>query len=162
MVGDTFALGCAMDSANIYADKRWYQELNPDAGNAEYQTPCGMYKPNCGIDNIMVSFGHDEYLAIVLKQHEKDKQGVPNVKPLPKEAIYQVRFHSFYPWHTPRGEARGYTHLANEEDWRCLPLLKALQKADLYSKSPNLPPMDELKTLYNGLIRDHFTPLVRW
>jgi len=159
MVGDTFVLGCALDSANIYSNKGWYKEHNPDAKVAEYGSVDGIYEPRCGFGQCLLSFGHDEYLAMVLDQHEQDKKGV---KPLPKEAVYMVRFHSFYPWHTPKAGARGYTHLASEEDWRCLPLLKALQKADLYSKSPDMPPIDELQQFYGQLIRAHFTPLVRW
>jgi len=159
MVGDTLVMGCALDSANIYAGKGWYKAHNPDAQVPEYQTPLGIYTANCGFDQVIMSYGHDEYLATVLDQHEKEKTGV---KALPKEAIYQIRFHSFYPWHSPKNGARGYTQLASEEDWRNLPLLKALQKADLYSKSPNMPPIEELQKLYGGLIRDHFSPLVRW
>merc|ERR1712127_454118 len=115
----------------------------------------GIYKPNCGFDNVCVSFGHDEYLAIVLNGHRMDVEKcrangeeVPS-KELPKEAIYVVRFHSFYPWHTPRSGVRGYTHLASEEDWRMLPLLKALQKSDLYSKTKELPEMEELQVFYD-------------
>jgi len=159
MVGDTFVLGCALDEANIYSDKAWYQQHNPDAQVPEYQSALGMYRAQCGFDKCLLSFGHDEYLAMVLEQHEREKSGV---KPIPAEGIYQVRFHSFYPWHTPKAGARGYTHLASEDDWRCLPLLKALQKADLYSKSPDMPPVEELSVFYGKLIRDHFCPLVRW
>jgi len=52
--------------------------------------------------------------------------------------------------------------LANDEDWRLLPLLKALQKADLYSKSPDMPPVEELKVFYDGLVSKHFGTKVRW
>lgn len=51
----------------------------------------------------MMSFGHDEYMYRVL---------VGNDSKLPKEALYMVRFHSFYPWHT----GGDYDYLCNDED----------------------------------------------
>lgn len=62
-----------------------------------------MYSPNTGLENINMSFGHDEYLYRVL---------VRNGTTLPKEALYCVRYHSFYPWHND-GE---YRYLCNQKD----------------------------------------------
>lgn len=166
-VGDTFVLGCDFDSANIFADRGFYKQ-NPDASNRSFQGRYGKYKPSCGLEQLLMSFGHDEYLAIVLQGHAHDVErrraageDVP-LKHLPREAIYMVRFHSFYPWHSPRGANRGYGHLVNEEDWRLLPLLKALQKSDLYSKTKELPNVEELQHFYGRLIREHFLPTLRW
>ena len=91
-----------------------------------------------------MSFGHDEYLYQVLAR---------NIHRLPAEALYIIRYHSFYPWHSPRGGERGYTELADKRDWLLLPLLKAFQKADLYSKARDIPKRDELRDYYYGLIR---------
>ena len=41
-----------------------------------------MYEPNCGLDNLMMSWGHDEYLYRMLKFN--------NAK-LPDEALYMIR-----------------------------------------------------------------------
>lgn len=62
-----------------------------------------MYKPNCGLDQLLLSWGHDEYLYNLLI-HNKSK--------LPKEALYMIRYHSFYPWHA----GGDYSHLTNEQD----------------------------------------------
>lgn len=62
-----------------------------------------MYKPNCGLDQVLMSFGHDEYLYQVL---------VKNGTSLPEEALYCVRYHSFYPWHT----GGDYDYLCNDKD----------------------------------------------
>mmetsp|Transcript_25746 Transcript_25746/g.53378 ORF Transcript_25746/g.53378 Transcript_25746/m.53378 type:complete len:363 (-) Transcript_25746:639-1727(-) len=166
-VGDTFVVGCDFDPANIFAEKGFHKS-NPDADNSAFQGRYGIYKPNCGLKQLLLSFGHDEYLALVLEGHaeavEQRKaigEEVP-VKQLPKEAIYMVRFHSFYPWHTPRGNGRGYLHLASKEDWRLLPLVKALQKSDLYSKTKDLPDIEELQAFYGKLIQEHFLPSLRW
>ncbi|VDM34547.1 unnamed protein product, partial [Toxocara canis] len=50
-----------------------------------------MYKEGCGLDNLLMTWGHDEYLYQVLKNHNST---------LPAEALYAIRFHSFYPYHT--------------------------------------------------------------
>lgn len=62
-----------------------------------------MYKENCGLENVLLSWGHDEYLYHMLKH---------NKSTLPKEALAMIRFHSFYPWHT----GGDYQHLTNEKD----------------------------------------------
>ena len=71
-----------------------------------HSTKYGIYEPNCGLDKIMMSWGHDEYLYQVLKA---------NGSKLPDEAHYMIRFHSFYPWHT----GGDYGHLINETD-KCM------------------------------------------
>lgn len=62
-----------------------------------------MYKPNCGVNNLMMSWGHDEYLYRVLKHNQST---------LPEMAHYIIRYHSFYPWHT----SNDYEHLAAPGD----------------------------------------------
>lgn len=62
-----------------------------------------MYEPNCGLDKLVMSWGHDEYLYRMLV-HNKTK--------LPPQALKIIRFHSFYPWHS----AGDYAHLLKEED----------------------------------------------
>lgn len=62
-----------------------------------------MYEPNCGVQNLMMSWGHDEYLYRFLKH---------NKSTLPDEARNIIRFHSFYPWHS----SGDYKHLCNSEE----------------------------------------------
>jgi len=54
-----------------------------------------------------------------------------HVHTLPEEALYIVRFHSFYAHH----QGHGYDHLMDETDKKMLPWLQAFQKCDLYSKT---------------------------
>ena len=54
---------------------------------------------------MFMSWGHDEYMAQVLENNLDKHQ-------LPDEAIYMIRFHSFYPWHTPKSKTRGYQEYA--------------------------------------------------
>jgi inositol oxygenase len=62
-----------------------------------------MYKPKCGLKNLLMSWGHDEYLYQVLKH---------NKSTLPNEALAMIRYHSFYPWHA----GGDYMHFCTKED----------------------------------------------
>ena len=111
IVGDTFPVGCSFDPANVLHARAFWRE-NPDWkwDTSEYCDPIGpLYTRGGGLEQLLMSWGHDEYLAMVLERHAACA--------LPPEAIYVIRFHSFYPWHTPRrGAARGYTALASARD----------------------------------------------
>ena len=86
IVGDTFPVGCAYSDLVVFPS---YFENNPDFQNPIYQDRFGIYSPNCGYDNILMSWGHDEYLYYVLKDY------------LPSEASYIIRYHSFVNVHHP-------------------------------------------------------------
>lgn len=62
-----------------------------------------MYEPHAGLENLMLSWGHDEYMYQVLKH---------NKSTLPQHALNIIRFHSFYPWHS----SGDYEHLMKPED----------------------------------------------
>lgn len=143
VVGDTFATGCA------YSDKIVYSEFfvdNPDSNVPEYQTPNGIYEEHCGIDNVEVSWGHDEYLYHVVKDY------------LPDPALAMIRYHSFYPWH----KEGAYAHLMNEKDAEQLEWVKAFNPYDLYSKSATRPDEAQLRPYYEDLIAEFFPPTLRW
>ena len=139
VVGDTFPVGCRFSDQNIFYSRKFHRK------NRDYRkyNSIGIYKKHCGFNKLHMSYGHDEYLASVLEL---------NKTRLPKEAIYIIRFHSFYAWHNPKNSpVRGYTNLAGDYDWYMLPLLKAFQKADLYSKK---------NSKNHTFIKKLFTPLV--
>ncbi|XP_068526329.1 inositol oxygenase [Anas acuta] len=142
VVGDTFPVGCKVQSSVVFSDSTFHQ--NPDSRDPRYSTECGMYQPHCGLENVLMSWGHDEYMYRVMKF---------NNFALPKEAFYMVRFHSFYPWHA-HGD---YGHLCSEEDLRMLPWVKELNKFDLYTKQEELPAVQELRGYYQSLI-DKYCP----
>ncbi|KAK3711740.1 hypothetical protein QZH41_018480 [Actinostola sp. cb2023] len=117
-----------------------------------YSSEYGIYSENCGLDNVTMSWGHDEYMYRVLKG---------NYCMIPQEAsgMYMIRYHSFYPWHTS-GE---YNHLCNDKDREMLPWVIEFNKFDLYSKSDEVPDMDVLKPYYQGLIDKYCGPgLLKW
>ncbi|CAF3897921.1 unnamed protein product [Rotaria sp. Silwood2] len=149
VVGDTFPVGCQF-SDKIVLHKTTF-EKNPDLNNEIYSTKYGIYKPNCGLDQCTMSWGHDEYLYRVLINH-------PTCT-LPDEGLYIIRYHSFYPWHT----GNDYMYLCNEKDLRMLEWVQRFQKFDLYSKDDNdLPNIDELESYYLSLIEKYIPGIVAW
>ena len=138
VVGDTFPLGNKLDPNYVYYEKN-YHKNNSDLN-------LNIYIDNCGFNNVVFNWGHDEYLARLLTKFSN----------LPKEAIYIIRYHSFYSWHTPKNKKRGYINLASEYDWYMLPILKAFQKADLYSKNDNIPDFFGIKHIFSKLVEKYF------
>lgn len=133
VVGDTFPVGCA------YSDKIIYPEFfkeNPDYNDERYNTKYGVYEPNCGLRNVHMSWGHDEYIYQMMKDH------------LPEEGLYMLRYHSFYAWH----REGAYDHLLDDHDRAMLKWVKLFNPYDLYTKSPEKPNWDELKQYYTDLI----------
>jgi len=84
VVGDTFPVGCAYSDKIVFPE---YFAANPDRHRPELQTQYGIYEPHCGLANVHMSWGHDAYIAHVVKDY------------MPEEALYMLRYHSFYPWH---------------------------------------------------------------
>src|SRR6201997_1325149 len=70
VVGDTFPVGCAWSTDIVFHE---YFAKNPDRNVAEYQTKYGIYEPNCGLENVHMSFGHDGYIAEGLKNNLPDE-----------------------------------------------------------------------------------------
>lgn len=140
VVGDTFPVGCAFDEKIVFYD---FLKENPDSSHDVYKTKLGVYNEKCGFDNLLMSFGHDEYLYQVLKN---------NICLLPEEALYVIRYHSFYPWH----HEGSYDYFANEKDLVLLPLLKAFQKCDLYSKVNVDLDVKAILPYYQDLITKYF------
>jgi len=146
VVGDTLPLGCQFDSSIVFYD---YLKENPDFNNSNYSSKYGIYKEGIGLENVILSFGHDEYMYQVCKQ---------NGSTLPPQALQVIRYHSFYPWHT----SGAYQYLMNEEDKESLFWVKEFQKHDLYSKVVEKPNVDELLPYYKGLIEKYFPSTLRW
>lgn len=143
VVGDTFPVGCAWSNEIVFPE---YFRNNSDTNVPEYQTNFGMYEPNCGLENVHMSFGHDGYIAEVMKPY------------LPDEALYMLRFHSFYAWH----RHGAYTHLTNEKDAAMLEWVKKFNPYDLYSKGHAKPNLRELKPYYDELFDEFLPEKLEW
>lgn len=143
VVGDTFPVGCAWSDQVVFPE---YFQANPDRNVAEYQTKYGIYEPGCGLEKLHLSFGHDGYIAEVMKPY------------LPDEALYMLRFHSFYAWH--RQDA--YKYFENEKDKAMLPWVRKFNPYDLYSKGHTKPDLMQLKPYYDELFAEFLPAKLAW
>ena len=139
VVGDTFPVGCAYSDKIVFAE---FLADNPDSQVSRYQTPGGIYEEGCGLDNVLMSWGHDEYMYHVAKDY------------LPPEALYMIRYHSFYPGHRDGA----YGHLMNAADRKYFNAVKAFNPYDLYTKSAERPNADALRSYYEELWAEFFPP----
>ena len=91
IAGDTFPVGCAFDESivhhkvgllsssyywrnisnyyfnHIYGfyDALQHFKESPDYYNPAYNTKYGVYSEGCGLENVMMSWGHDDYMYLV-------------------------------------------------------------------------------------------------
>ena len=136
VVGDTFPVGCKYSDKIVYPE---FFELNPDATDERYNTKYGVYTPNCGLRNVSLSWGHDEYVYQMMKPY------------LPEPALYMLRYHSFYSQHRDNA----YDHLMDAHDHEMFEWVKLFNPYDLYSKNPTPPDWPSLKPYYESLVKKY-------
>ncbi len=146
VVGDTFPVGCAFSHRIVYPE---FLVDNPDYSDSQLNSPLGMYASGCGLRNVHLSWGHDEYLHHVVTQ-----AGCA----LPEPALYMIRFHSFYAWH----REQEYEHLTDDHDRQMLPWVRKFNSYDLYSKSPERLDWTRLAPHYTALIDKYLPGELRW
>jgi inositol oxygenase len=137
VVGDTFPVGCAYSNQIVFPE---FFAANPDSRVPDYQTLHGIYEPNCGLDRVDMSWGHDEYIYSVTKNF------------LPEPAQYMLRYHSFYAAH----RHGAYRHLMNDHDVEMFGWVRKFNSYDLYSKGADRPKLREVKPYYDDLIAEYF------
>lgn len=143
VVGDTFPVGCAFSDKVVYPE---FFAANPDTDDPQLSTECGIYEKGCGLDRVHLSWGHDEYLYQVVKPY------------LPEEALYMIRYHSFYAAH----RENAYDHLMDDRDRAQFRWVRAFNPYDLYSKSDAPPDVSALRPYYTDLIGRYFPPTLAW
>ena len=148
VVGDTYAVGCNFPETIVYFET---MKENPDYINDLYNTKYGIYKPNCGITNLHITTGHDEYLYNVLQKNLNHT--------FPEKYQNIIRFHSFYPWHT----GGSYREFMTSDDEIILKDVLDFNKFDLYSKGEhNFKVTDDIKKYYNNLLDLFFPEPLLW
>lgn len=143
VVGDTFPTGCAYSDRIVFP--KFFAD-NPDSQDARYRSRLGVYADGAGLDNVVLSWGHDEYIYNVCKDY------------LPDEGLYMLRYHSFYPWHR-EGE---YDYLCDAKDRAHLSWVQAFNPYDLYTKSHAKPDVEALRPYYEDLIGEFFPARINW
>ena len=143
VVGDTFPVGCAFRESVVYPE---LFADNPDVKEARFQGRLGVYEAGCGLANVRLSWGHDEYMYHVVRDY------------LPDEALYMIRYHSFYAAHLKRD----YEDLMDERDQRMFEWVRAYNPYDLYSKSPEPKDANALRPYYEALIAKYLPARLRF
>lgn len=163
VVGDTFPVGCAFDEKIVLSKYFNPQEPmphsddallrqgwhgNPDARHPEYGTKLGVYEEGTGLDNLTITFGHDEYLFQVLNDNCKLHAG----------ALRMIRYHSLYPIHN----AGAYGYLLTDRDHDILKGVRHFNQFDLYSKVEKKPDVQALTPYYKELVEEYFPKPLQW
>lgn len=143
VVGDTFPTGCQFSNKIVFPQ---FFADNPDSQNPRFQSTLGIYEPGCGLDKVQLSWGHDEYIYHVMKDY------------LPDEALYMLRYHSFYPWH----RENEYVELTNNQDREMLQWVQKFNPYDLYTKNHAKPDAKALRPFYEDLISKYFPAKLDW
>jgi inositol oxygenase len=133
VVGDTFPVGCKFSEKIVYPE---FFDANPDSTNPRFSSDLGIYEEGCGLRNVTLSWGHDEYMYHITRDF------------LPEPAQYMIRYHSFYAWH----RENEYDFLCDDNDREMLCWVRKFNPYDLYSKCPVPPKWSELKPYYEDLI----------
>nr|CDJ83577.1 Protein of unknown function DUF706 domain containing protein [Haemonchus contortus] len=147
VTGDTYPVGCAPSDTIVFGIDSF--EGNPDLQNPKYNTEFGMYSAGIGLENLKMCWSHDEYMYQVLINHGST---------LPEEALYAIRFHSFYPYHAHNA----YRQFMNEKDRQLESAVLELNSCDLYSKNDEKPDIEEVKPYYQSLIDKYIPGEVKW
>jgi inositol oxygenase len=143
VVGDTFPVGCAWSDKIVYPE---FFKNNPDYTNPEYQTKYGVYQKGCGLRNVNMSWGHDEYVYQMMKDY------------LPEGGLYMLRYHSFYAWHR-EGQ---YEYLLDDHDRSMLKWVELFNPYDLYSKNPVPPDWTKLQPYYEDLVAKYLPATLKF
>lgn len=143
VVGDTFVTGCRLPECCVLYDEA--ARLHPEFHAYDQ---LGVYSAGCGLDRLVLSFGHDEYLYRVLERNRAQHS-------LSQRGMRIIRYHSLYPWHS--GDA--YTHFMSAGDEATLKDVREFNAFDLYSKpgADAFVVTDSMREYYRGLLDTYFT-----
>ncbi|MFM7251375.1 MAG: inositol oxygenase family protein [Planctomycetaceae bacterium] len=143
VVGDTFPVGCRFSERIVFHE---YFAANPDAGREEYASELGIYAPGCGLGELLLSWGHDEYLYHVVRPY------------LPEPALAMIRWHSCYPVH----REGAYDCFLTDHDRELLAWVRDFNRFDLYTKRDARMDVGALRPYWQGLIDRHFPAEIAW
>uniref|UniRef100_G1MUV2 Inositol oxygenase n=1 Tax=Meleagris gallopavo TaxID=9103 RepID=G1MUV2_MELGA len=128
VVGDTFPVGCKVQKSVVFHDSTFHN--NPDIRDPRYNTECGMYQPHCGLENVLMSWGHDGERG----GHTETQN----------------------PLHGGAG-GEDRSRPRRPPTYRPRRPLRVRGKFDLYTKQEDLPDVRELQGYYQALI-DKYCP----
>lgn len=145
VVGDTYIVGCDPVNSIIFKESL---AGNEDMAGGKF----GIYKAGCGLNELLLAYGHDEYLYQVLVRNRQ-------LHKLTERYMRIIRYHSFYPWHT--GGDYMWAMGGGEEDKQTLQDVRLFNKFDLYSKDDRVneeEAVGEASRMYFKSLLDLFFP----
>ena len=134
--GDTWILGYNGYKHTVFPEYEPYDKSDLE------------YKEKCGMDNLICTWGHDEYLYNILRRHSY----------LPEVALKVIRYHSLYPWH----KDGAYMEFCTETDLKVLDWVKLFNNYDLYTKHDKTIVPDDLWPYYNDIIAKYIPGNIDW
>jgi inositol oxygenase len=134
--GESFPLGCRF-ATDIQGAQHF--TANPDRRRRIYNSPLGIYQPQCGLESVFMSWQANEYLYLLLLLNETK---------MPPAALFILRHQKFHTLKT------SYSALCSPENLSWLPLLSSFRDLTTYRKVdvPNRLPPAELRKHYELLI----------
>jgi inositol oxygenase len=143
VVGDTFPVGCGHSDKIVYPE---FFAANPDSTNEKFNNKLGIYTQNCGLRNVHMSWGHDEYVYQMMKDY------------IPEPGLYMLRYHSFYSQH----REKAYNHLMDAHDHEMFKWVDLFNPYDLYSKNPTPPDWKKLRPYYEDLVAKYLPATLKF
>lgn len=143
VVGDSYPVGCTFSDKIVFSE---FFKDNADRYDPRYNTKYGVYEPNCGLENVHMTWGHDEYVYHMMQPY------------LPEQALYMLRYHSFYPQH----RENAYSHLMTAHDHELFKSVALFNPYDLYSKSPVVPDWNKLRPYYEDLVAKYLPATLKF
>lgn len=141
VAGESFPVGCRFEPDVLCTQ---FFSGNPDRRKRQYNSRLGIYEPNCGLRNVLMSWGACEYLWMVL---------LLNGATLPKEAMATIRYRRF---HALLRSRSAYRHLMTPEDEEAVEWLRRFEQLSRFSRgrvpTDQMLQGDELRRYYQGLM----------
>jgi inositol oxygenase len=153
--GDSWVVGCALPSSMVFPE---LNPNNPDALDPRYRTETGIYQPGCGIQSLLFTWGHDEYLYQVLLRNRAELAARDHPHLLPDDALAMIRFHSAYPWH----EGGAYAWAEAPGDAELKQRVRHFNGYDLYSKHNGVWDEAVLWSEFGALLDRFFPEPLAW
>ncbi|KAF6176730.1 hypothetical protein GIB67_031541, partial [Kingdonia uniflora] len=76
-----------MLSGKDSSSQQSYHQQNPDYNNPAFNTKYGICSERCGLNNVMITWGNDDYMYLVAKE---------NKTTLPSAGLFNSFYHKYY------------------------------------------------------------------
>lgn len=148
--GESFPVGCRFHHGVVNSN---FFQANPDRRRKMYSSPLGIYKKNCGLQSVYMSWSGPEYLYMVLAMNKTQ---------LPAEALFLIRNQKFRSVLKP---CQPYHELMSDWDKEQLPRLRKFidiieyKKRDIHGGLP----ISETKSYCSALIEKYIPQhILKW